>query len=437
MFEGRPVVDGGPGTRPFFQLVALGMNPGIFDQRSQRKGPLQEGFNGLAPDGGEDYDEARDYAAQFLDRSNPLQSLTGPDEFVSEQKRRQFLTQYGPILSALAPRAPFEFAYVVRTSLPRYDDRRGGFAFEQIDGLSALNPGDLHGVSFAIPFDFPRTFWPIKPDAAAAEAARLRGEQDGYGREVRIVAVLKAASADPDAMRLDLQLVKMAIYNRALTRELYRFDAPTPDGTGGGPAPFSPQAGPATGAPAPGGNPFQRAVPANSRTLTSLLMAARPDLYRTDSSAEFLLVVDTPAKTRACDSIPTPTSSQDQPPYLADARRHRDAVVAQAATQGTRRLILVKESFAVAPERGVQAPVYVVDGLKSSNVPPNNTSSAIVNDRLAIQKRDYNAGCWSSEAAFLRVMTAPRMSVCLIAGSTIFPTGRGEGAGSASGPAER
>ena len=151
-FEGRPILDGGRGTRPFLQLVALGINPEIIEQRSRERTPLEAGFISPAPTSN-DHDEARDYAAEFLDPSNPLENLIGSDEIVSEQNRRTFLTQYGPVLRALAPRAPFEFAYVVKTFLPPYNSGRGGFPFEQIDGLQALNPGDLHGVSFAIPFD--------------------------------------------------------------------------------------------------------------------------------------------------------------------------------------------------------------------------------------------------------------------------------------------
>ena len=215
VLDGRPVFndpDYSPDQQAFFRLVALGMKPGLIEERDER------------------HDRAQDFAMDFLPFSNSLRNLSGVDEFKTDENRKAFLAEYADRLRALAPRAPFEFVYQTKTSLPPYDRKREGFVLPPVRNkdLQSLN---LQEVSLTIPFEWPTTFWSIKPPAAQELLAKLEGEQRDYPRSIRIVAVLRAVAAEPQTMRLDLRLVKLSVYNNDLTRELYRFGTGRDQGT--------------------------------------------------------------------------------------------------------------------------------------------------------------------------------------------------------------
>ena len=214
VLDGRPVFndpDYSPDQQAFFRLITLGMKPGLIEERDER------------------HDRAQDFAMDFLPFSNSLRNLSGADEFKTDENRKAFLAEYADRLRALAPRAPFEFVYQTKTSLPPYDRKREGFVLPPV-GNKDLQSLNLQEVSLTIPFEWPTTFWSIKPPAAQQLLARLEGEQRDYPRSIRIVAVLRAVAAEPQTMRLDLRLVKLSVYNNDLTRELYRFDAGRDEG---------------------------------------------------------------------------------------------------------------------------------------------------------------------------------------------------------------
>ena len=96
VLDGRPVFndpDYSPDQQAFFRLVALGMKPGLIEERDERQ------------------DRAQDFAMDFLPFSNSLRNLSGADEFKTDEKHKAFLAEYADRLRALAPRAPFEFVY--------------------------------------------------------------------------------------------------------------------------------------------------------------------------------------------------------------------------------------------------------------------------------------------------------------------------------------
>ena len=193
-FQGRPVFPG-PDEHAFFRLVALGMKPDLIQSDEQMSG----------------------FAREFLTNDNPYQSLAGVDEFTTRDKRQQFLAGYATKLSGLAPRAPFEFAYQFDVDLPEYDAVRRGFLL-RMPSANDLRPSAVH---FVGPSDWPSGFWPI--DDARTLLAHLRQEQPSSGRGVRLVAIVRAVSADPEEMALDLKLVDVAVYNQSMTRKLYDF----------------------------------------------------------------------------------------------------------------------------------------------------------------------------------------------------------------------
>ena len=87
-------------------------------------------------------------------------------------------------------------------------------------------------MSLTIPFEWPTTFWSIKPPAAQELLAKTRRRAKGLpSRSIRIVAVLRAVAAEPQTMRLDLVWWNSRYYNNDLTRELYRFGTGRDQGT--------------------------------------------------------------------------------------------------------------------------------------------------------------------------------------------------------------
>jgi uncharacterized protein YecT (DUF1311 family) len=203
-FQGRPLFPS-QDEHAFFLLVALGMKPDLIRSDQQMSS----------------------FAREFLTIDNPYQSLAGVDEFAARDKRQQFLASYANKLSGLAPRAPFEFAYRFDVDLPEYDAARRGFLL-RMPSASDLRSSAVH---FVGPSDWPSGFWPI--DDARTLLAHLRQEQPSSGRGVRLVAIVRAVSADPEEMALDLKLVDIAVYNQSMTRKLYDFSA------GGAPTPLA------------------------------------------------------------------------------------------------------------------------------------------------------------------------------------------------------
>ena len=128
VLDGRPVFndpDYSPDQQAFFRLVALGIKPGLIEERDEW------------------HDRAQDFAMDFLPFSNSLRNLSGADEFKTDENRKAFLAEYADRLRALAPRAPFEFVYQTKTNLPPYDREREGF------GLPPIRNQDLQSLNSA------------------------------------------------------------------------------------------------------------------------------------------------------------------------------------------------------------------------------------------------------------------------------------------------
>ena len=208
-----------PDTDAFLDLVTLGIRPDLLETSDSL------------------LDQAADYSRTFLIRTDPLnaQNWSMRNEFEKKEARAAFLRQYAEPLRRLAPRPPFRFAYATAASLGRYDAKRRGFdlngmgsyALQRVD---PLQPGGIQlaqgriGVVPRYDFDMPSAFWPIDEADARVLVARLFGPNDRGERRVQVITVFDATDAEPQTVRLGLQIDRLEIWDDGLTTRLYSFD---------------------------------------------------------------------------------------------------------------------------------------------------------------------------------------------------------------------
>ncbi|TIR15476.1 MAG: hypothetical protein E5X34_28660 [Mesorhizobium sp.] len=199
--------------------MALGLRPNFIEQRTTGD------------------DVAARFANWFLPSDSPYYSngstWKGDDEFQKADSRQAFLTKYADMLRKIAPKPPYQFAYVYHTDLPEYDSSRQGF-FVDTNFLSnvylengAVSLARSLGSMVSLVADFhvePQMLLPLDEKAARKALETIRNGSVMSPRRVTVLAVFEAVDAKPDLLSLRTRLKQLLIYDEKMETEVYSFD---------------------------------------------------------------------------------------------------------------------------------------------------------------------------------------------------------------------
>jgi hypothetical protein len=204
--------------QPILDLMALGLRSTFIEEKTAAG------------------DVAGRFSNWFLPPDSPYYyggGWKGADEFQRADSREAFLKKYADGLRELAPRIPYQFAYVLNIDLREYDSSEHGFSIDTRFLASIhLKNGDLslarpQGNSISLVPEFQigdKLLWPLDEKEARKALEAIRNGSVVSPRRVSVLAVLEAVDGNPNLLSLRTKLKQLLIYDEKMEKELYSFD---------------------------------------------------------------------------------------------------------------------------------------------------------------------------------------------------------------------